>query len=258
MIGTILNVITVVVGSTLGLLIGDRLPTKTQQSVVLGLGLVTVVVGVENALRSGNIIIPLVSLIIGVMIGEAADIQKRLDTFGGWLQRRVSGRKPSPVNTVEEDVSARASAAADTARERFTSGFVTASLVFCVGPLTFVGSLQDGISGDYELLAIKAVLDGFASLAFAASLGIGVMFSIITIIVVQGGLSLIGMLAGDVMTTAMIDEMTATGGLILLALSLVLLDIQKPRVANYLPALLVAPLIIAVAEVLGVQVYPSV
>lgn len=245
MIGTILNVITVAIGSMLGLLIGDRLPEKTQQSVVLGLGLVTVVVGVDNALRSGNIIIPLISLIVGVLIGEAMDIQKRLDEFAGWLQKRASA------------IGAHSDEDNDTTRERFISGFVTASLVFCVGPLTFVGSLQDGISGDFELLAIKSVLDGFASLAFAASLGIGVMFSIITIIIVQGGLSVVGMLAGDVMSTAMIDEMTATGGLILIALSLVLLDIKKPPVANYLPALLMAPLIVAIADTIGVDVYPN-
>jgi uncharacterized protein len=252
MTGTILNVMTVAIGSTLGLLIGDRLPQKTQQSVVLGLGVVTVVVGVDNALRSGNIIIPLISLIIGVLIGEALEIQKRLDLFAGWLQRRVS------ANQQQTTAANAATIDAETARERFISGFVTASLVFCVGPLTFVGSLQDGISGDYELLAIKSVLDGFASLAFAASLGVGVMFSIITIIVVQGGLSLVGILAGDVMSTAMIDEMTATGGLILIALSLVLLDIQKPRVANYLPALLIAPIIVAGADWLGVAIYPNV
>ncbi len=246
MIGTILNVITVAMGSALGLMIGDRLPKNTQTSVITGLGLVTLVVGIDNAMLSGNIIIPLISLIIGVIIGEGINIQKGLDDFAGGLQAWVAKRsKPGQ----EGDF--------DSARERFINGFVTASLVFCIGPLTFVGSIQDGISGNYQLLAIKAVLDGFAALAFSASLGIGVSFSIITIIVIQGGLALVGYLAGEVMTEAMINEMSSAGGLLLIGLSLILLDVKHPRMANYLPALLIAPLIVAVGRWLGIDVYPN-
>ncbi len=245
MIGTLLNVITVAIGSTLGLLIGDRLPEKTQQSVIFGLGLVTLVVGIDNAFQTGNIIIPLLSLIIGIFIGEWLNIQAALDRLADWLQQTFIKHSDHEANTN------------DSARERFISGFVTTSLLFCVGPLTFIGSLQDGISGDYELLAIKAILDGFASLAFAASLGIGVMFSILTILSVQGGLTLLGMLAGEFMTTATIDEMTATGGLLLIALSLVLLDIKKPSVANFLPALLIAPLLVTIAVNIGIDIYPN-
>lgn len=246
MIGTILNVITVAIGSALGLMIGDRLPKNTQTSVITGLGLVTLVVGIDNAMLSGNIIIPLISVVVGVMIGEGINIQKGLDEFGGRLQTWVAKRSKSGA---EGDF--------DSARERFINGFVTASLVFCIGPLTFVGSIQDGISGNYELLAIKAVLDGFAALAFAASLGIGVSFSIITIIVIQGGLALAGYLAGEVMTDAMINEMSSAGGLLLIGLSLILLDVKHPRMANYLPALLIAPLIVAVGRWLGIDVYPD-
>ncbi len=246
MIGTILNVITVAIGSALGLMIGDRLPKNTQTSVITGLGLVTLVVGIDNAMLSGNIIIPLISLIIGVIIGEGINIQKGLDDFAGGLQVWVAKRsKPGQASDF------------DSARERFINGFVTASLVFCIGPLTFVGSIQDGISGNYQLLAIKAVLDGFAALAFSASLGIGVSFSIITIIVIQGGLALVGYLAGEVMTEAMINEMSSAGGLLLIGLSLILLDVKHPRMANYLPALLIAPLIVAVGRWLGIDVYPN-
>ncbi len=244
MIGTILNVITVAIGSTLGLLIGDRLPKATQENVIFGLGLITVVVGIDNALHTGNIIIPLLSLIFGVFIGDWLNVQAQLDKFATWLQSTLAQRNPKQ-------------AVDDSARERFISGFVTTSLLFCIGPLTFIGSLQDGISGDYELLAIKAVLDGFASLAFASSLGVGVMFSIITIIAVQGSLTLLGMVAGEVMTTPMIDEMTATGGLLLIALSLSLMDIKKPTVANYLPALLLAPLMVFIATTIGIDIYPN-
>lgn len=248
MVGTILNVITVAIGSIFGLLIGDRLPQKTQQSVVTGLGLVTLAVGIDNTQQSGNIIIPLISLVIGILIGEWLDIQTMLDKLGGRLQT-LAARQSSGREGAAEDESTEA-------RERFINGFVTASLVFCVGPLTFVGSLQDGISGDYQLLAIKSVLDGFAALAFAASLGVGVMFSIITVIVVQGSIALLGMAAGEVMSDAMIQEMTATGGLLLIGLALVLLDIQKPRVANFLPALLIAPILIIVANTIGIDIYP--
>lgn len=246
MLGTLLNIVTVAIGSTLGLIIGDRLPKHTQDSVITGLGLVTLVVGIQNAFLSGNIIIPLISLVLGVLVGEWIDVQKRLDAFAGWLQTKVAGKGPG--GQPDGDMGNR---------ERFINGFVTASLVFCIGPLTFIGSLQDGMSGDYQLLAIKSVLDGFASLAFAASLGIGVMFSIITILVLQGGLAAIGYFAGAVMTTPMIDEMTATGGLLLMGLSLILLDIKKPLMANYLPALLIAPLLVAVATALGIDIYPK-
>lgn len=248
MIGTILNVITVAIGSALGIFVGDRLPKDTQTSVITGLGLVTLVVGMQNALQSGNIIIPLLSLSLGILIGEWVNIQAKLDQFAGWLQTKVAGR------SADDDGEQHAS---EDARERFINGFVTASLVFCVGPLTFIGSLQDGMSGDYQLLAIKAVLDGFASLAFAASLGIGVFFSIITIIILQGGLALIGSVVGEVMSEAMITEMTATGGLLLIGLSLILLDIQKPRVANFLPALIIAPLMVAIATALKIDIYPN-
>jgi uncharacterized membrane protein YqgA involved in biofilm formation len=129
--------------------------------------------------------------------------------------------------------------------------------VFCVGPLTVLGSLSDGMTGDYELLTIKSALDFFAAMAFAASLGIGVFFSIITVFVVQGGLSLAGFLAGEVMTSDMTNELTATGGMILMGLSLILLDVKHPRIANYLPALLIAPVLVAVANLLGIDLYPN-
>ena len=143
-------------------------------------------------------------------------------------------------------------------RTRFITGFVTASLVFCIGPLTFVGSIQDGmgLAVGFQQIAIKSVLDLFAAMAFAASFGVGVSFSVVTILVVQGGLSLLGAVAGNVMTTPMINEMTGVGGLMLMGLALILLDIKKPRMANFLPALILAPLIVAVAGLLHINIYP--
>jgi hypothetical protein len=247
MIGTLLNIVTVLIGGSLGLLVGDRLNAQTQKHVMIALGLVTVFVGLENAALTGNIIIPLISLAFGVIIGDWLDIHGQLENFAGWLQTRLGS----------ETAESSTSATLLSPRERFIQGFVTASLVFCVGPLTVIGSIQDGMTGDYELLAIKATLDGFAALAFAASLGVGVLFTVITILVVQGGLALVGYWVGQIFSEVMINEVTATGGLLLLGLSLILLDIQRPKMANYLPALLIAPLIVVVGNALGVDVYPD-
>ena len=246
--GTILNTITVLIGSTLGLLVGNRLSERIQESVITGLGLVTLYIGFSNTNETGNVIIPLLSLVIGAIIGELLRLDVQLERFAGWLQSRAQGSTEQWGEV----------GAAHDRRARFIEGFITASLVFCVGPLTVVGSIQDGmgIASGFEQLAIKSVLDGFASMAFAASLGIGVMFSVITVLSVQGGLALAGSVAGDFMSDAMINEMTAVGGLILIALGLTLLDIKKPRVVNFLPGLLVAPLIVAVATALGINVYP--
>jgi uncharacterized membrane protein YqgA involved in biofilm formation len=246
--GTILNVITVLIGSSLGLLIGNRLPERIQQSVVTGLGMVTMFVGFDNASKTGNIIIPLLSLVTGVIIGELLQLDLQLEKLAGWIHARFAPGSPAEDNSAA-DVDQRA---------RFIQGFVTASLVFCIGPLAFVGSIEDGmgIEHGFQQLAIKSTLDGFASMAFAASLGIGVIFSAITVFGIQGGLALVGSLAGKFMTDPMINEMTAVGGLILIGLSLVLLDIKKPRIANFLPALILAPLIVSVAVALGVDIYP--
>ncbi|MBC7871070.1 MAG: DUF554 family protein, partial [Chitinophagaceae bacterium] len=149
MTGTLLNIITVAIGSALGLLVGNRLPARMQESVVFGLGLVTLFVGLDNAGKTGNIIIPLLSIAIGVMIGELLQLDVALERFGGWLQKRFGGKEK---NDNDEGTSAR---------ERFVTGFVTASLLFCVGPLTFIGSIQNGmgLAAGFQQLAIKSVLD---------------------------------------------------------------------------------------------------
>ncbi len=253
--GTLLNMVTIAVGSALGLLVGNRLPERVQESIVTALGLVTLSFGVSNAFATGNPVITLLSVAIGVLLGEWMRLDVQLDRLGGWLQARFAGGASGASSNEENDGS---EAGADTARERFITGFVTASLVFCIGPLTFLGSVLDGM-GDpigFEMLAIKSTLDGFASLAFAASFGIGVAFSVLTVFFLQGGLALLGMLAGNVMDEAMRNETTAVGGILLMGLALILLDIKKPRVANFLPALVVAPLLVWGAGVLGINIYP--
>lgn len=243
--GTILNAFTVLAGSSAGLLIGNRLPERIRESVITGLGLVTMYVGISNAGETENVIVPLLSLVLGVITGELLRLDVRLERFAGWLQSRM-GRRTGPEPAPEE--------AGPDSRQRFIEGFVTASLVFCVGPLAFVGSIQDGmgLASGFDQLAIKSTLDFFSSMAFAASLGIGVLFSVFTVLGVQGGLAILGALAGEFMTDPMINEMTAVGGLILIGLSLVLLDVKKPRMANFLPGLLFAPILAPLAIALGV------
>ncbi len=247
--GTLLNTLTVLIGSTLGLLVGNRLSQRIQESVVTGLGLVTVYVGISNAGETGNVILPLLSLVIGAIVGELLHLDRQLERFAGWLQARVQGETPADADAADADAARRA---------RFIEGFVTASLVFCVGPLTFVGSIQDGMGlrSGFDQLAIKSVLDLFSSMAFAASLGVGVLFSVFTVLGVQGGLAVVGSLAGEFMTDPMINEMTAVGGLILIGLGLTLLDIKKPRMVNFLPGLLIAPLLVGLASLLGINIYP--
>ena len=251
--GTILNTITVLIGGAFGMLVGNRLSARIQESIVVGLGLTTLYIGFDNADKTGNLIIPLISLLIGTIIGELLRLDVQLERFAGWLQEKAQGKGESDSDKADAE-------SEQNRRARFIEGFITSSLVFCVGPLTFVGSIQDGmgLQSGFELLAIKSTLDGFAAMAFAASLGVGVMFSVITVLGVQGALALIGSLSGEFMTDPMIDEMTAVGGLILVGLGLTLLDIKKPRIVNFLPGLVIAPLIVAVATELGIDIYPNI
>lgn len=248
MTGTLINIITVLIGGGLGTLLGARLPHKVRETVLSGLGLVTLVIGVQMGLGSANILIVMGSLLVGGIVGEWWDIEGKLESVGGWLERRVSGGRGGEETPAEGEL---------TARQRFIRGYVTASLVFCVGPMTILGSIQDGLTGDYSLLAIKSMLDGFAALAFSASLGVGVIFSVITLLVYQGGLSLLAEQAGSLLTDPMIGEMTATGGVLIMGLGLSsLLEIKTIRVANYLPALVIAPAVVAVLEALGLPLSP--
>ncbi len=234
MTGTILNVATVLIGGALGTALGQRLPEKMRQTVMHGLGLVTIAVGLRMALDTANILIVMGSVLLGCILGEWWQIEERLQAAGDALQARIG------VGTAGT----------------LAQGFVTASLIFCVGPMTVLGSIRDGLVGDYSLLAIKSLLDGFAALALASSLGIGVLFSAVTVLVFQGSLSLLARLAQVAMSEAMIGEMTATGGVIIMGIGLVLLDLKRIRVASFLPGIFIAPLIVAVLTALGMPVAP--
>ena len=245
MTGTIINIFTVLTGSALGGLLGGRLSDSMRETVLRGLGLVTVVIGIQMAFETANILIVLGSVMVGGLLGEWWRLEGRLNSVGAWLEARFNRNKND-----DADADARAN--------RFIQGFVTASLLFCVGPMTILGAIQDGLTGDYRLLAIKAMLDGFASLAFASSLGIGVAFSALVILVYQGGISLLAAQAQSLLTEPMITEMTATGGVLIMGLGVsTLLEIKPIRVGNFLPALLIAPLIVVVLAALGIPIAPQ-
>ncbi|MCJ7703204.1 MAG: DUF554 domain-containing protein [Anaerolineales bacterium] len=250
MIGTLINVLTVLIGSTLGLLFGAQLPLRVRQTVIAGLGLFTAAIGIQMFIQTQNSIIVLGALLVGGFLGEWLKIETRLSSLGGFLEvkftRRVdiSNEAPSPESGGDQT---------GPQGNRFIRGFLTSSLLFCVGPMTILGSIQDGLTGDYHLLAIKSVLDGFASLAFASSLGVGVMFSTLVVFVFQGSISLLAAQAQAIITTPMMDEMTAVGGLLLIGLSISsLLEIKPIRTGNFLPALVIAPLIVAILSALGI------
>lgn len=239
--GTVVNVLTVLVGALLGKLLGNRLPVRTRDLVTDALGLTTLLIAATSALAvldpglaervgsSAPLLIVLGSLVLGAITGSLLRLEQRIESFGGWLQRRLAGDTGSAE------------------RQRFIEGFVLASLIFCTGPLTILGSLNDGLGNGADQLLLKATLDGFAAMAFAASFGLGVAASAITVAVVQGSLTVLGVLLGDVLPDAELAAITATGGLLLVGVALRLLRIREVPVADLLPALLVAPALVQLA-----------
>ena len=239
MTGTIINALTVLIGGTLGTLMGRRFPQRMQETILASLGLFTLVIALDSALVTRNPLIVLGSLLVGVLIGETLQLERRLEDFGGWLKKKLVRDQNSSHSAL------------------FVEAFVTASLIFCVGPLTIQGSIEDGLIGDPTKLIIKAMMDGFAALAFATTLGPGVIASVIVILLFQGGISMLARLGSNVFTEPMIVEMTATGGVVLLSIGLRLLDIKRIRAANLLPAIFIAPASIALMDALGISYYPN-
>ncbi|MFM8322355.1 MAG: DUF554 domain-containing protein [Chloroflexota bacterium] len=226
MTGTIFNVITILVGSALGLAFGGRLSEHLKSTVFAGLGLFTAGLGVQMFLKTENALIVLGALIIGAMLGEWWGVEDRLHRLGAWLEKRFMRGSDDDANN-------------------FIRGFLTASILFCVGPMAVLGALSDGLTGDSQTLLVKSIMDGFASIAFASTLGVGVAFSALPILVLQGGISLLAAQLNALVTAGMLAELTATGGVLLMGISISsLLEIKKIRVGNFLPALFVAPLLV--------------
>ena len=222
--GTLLNALTVLIGGLLGTALGDRLPERLRENVVRGVGLFTLAMGTKFAIDTSNLLYMLGSILLGGVIGSLWGVDRRLNDLGAWLQRRFAARGGG--GTVAE-------------------GFVTAAIVFCVGPLTFLGSIQNGLTGDASLLTIKSVLDGFTAIALAATLGWGVLLTIPVILVYQGGLALGASVFSGLLSDLQLREMSAVGGLLIIGVGLKLLSIRDVKVADYLPAILVAPLLVA-------------
>ena len=232
--GTLLNVATVLIGTLIGLVLGSRVSERMHSSLTTGLGLFTALLGLnmglgiltDPAAQPGDELAVLGAVLVGVAIGEILRLHEGLESIGAWFQHRIAGRdRPS----------------------RIAEGFVTASLVFCVGPLTILGSMANGLTGDIQLLAIKSLLDGVASIAFAATLGAGVALSALTVLIMQGGIAAAAFLLRDVMDASTILAITSVGGILLLGIALRLLELKQVRVASFLPALLLAPIFVRLA-----------
>ena len=233
MTGTFVNVGTVLGGTLIGVLLGRRLPGGIQERVLMGLGLVTLVLGLDNALewRQTSPLIVFGAVLLGGITGELLRIERGLERLGDMAQERFARGGPSPVS----------------------EGFVTASLLFCVGPLTVVGSLEDGLTGSFDILASKALLDGFAAIAFASTLGWGVGLSAITVLLVQGGITLGAGAFEEVLSedSEALHALVSAGGILIIGISLKLLSIKDVRVGNFLPALVFAPLLVGVVAALS-------
>jgi uncharacterized membrane protein YqgA involved in biofilm formation len=236
--GTAVNVLTVLLGSCIGVLAGNRLPLRTRDLVTDAIGLITLLIAGLSAVAVTDpdladkvgphapLLIVLGALVIGGIIGSLLRLEQRVEGLGGWLQRRLQGGTDSAE------------------RARFIEGFVTASLIFCTGPLTILGSLSDGLGNGADQLYLKATLDGFTAIAFAASFGWGVAASALTVLVVQGSITVLGAALGDVLPDAELAAITAAGGLMLVGVALRLLRIREIAVADLLPGLIVAPLLV--------------
>jgi uncharacterized protein len=233
MTGAFINVAAILIGGMIGITFGARIPERMKETVVAGMGLFTAAMGLQMFLKTQNSLIVLGALVIGTLLGEWLGIENGLHALGQFLEARFA-RDDAPG-----------------ASNRFMRGFLTASLLYCIGPLAIVGSINDGLTGDYSLIAVKSVIDCFASIAFASSLGIGVLFSAVPVFLVQGGISFTTIQLGHFMTISAsatdpkVLELTATGGIILFGLAFGrLLEMKSIRVGNMLPALIVAPLIV--------------
>jgi uncharacterized membrane protein YqgA involved in biofilm formation len=233
MTGTLIDVAAIIVGTMLGLFLGKRLSDNLKNTLIAGMGLFTTAIGIQMFLKTKNPLIVLGALIIGAILGEWWKIEERTQSLGIWLEKLTKGDSEG-------------------ASSHFVRGFLSASLLFCTGPMAVLGSISDGLRGDYLTLSIKSVLDGFISIAFASTLGMGVAFSAIPVLTYQGGISLAASKLDAIISATMMNELTATGGILLMGVGISsILEIKKIRVGNFLPALAVAPLIVYILGLVG-------
>ncbi|MFW6365859.1 MAG: DUF554 domain-containing protein [Spirochaetota bacterium] len=219
MIGTLVNIAAIITGTAIGLVLRSRLPETLVRTVFQAIGLFTLTLGFMMALKMENLLIVIFSLVLGAIIGQTIDLESRMERFGNSLRQRFS------VGT-----------------ERFSEGMLSAFLLFCMGSMTILGAFDEGLKGDPTLLLTKSVMDGFASIALSSALGIGVGFSVIPLLLYQGGLTLLSGLIGRFVGASVISELTAVGGILLVGLGIEILEIKKIRVFNILPAIVLVVL----------------
>jgi uncharacterized membrane protein YqgA involved in biofilm formation len=225
--GTIINVITVLIGSSLGLLIGGKFPERIKKIVIQSIGLFTILIGVTMIIKSTKFIEIFLSIILGSITGELLRLDERLEGLMEKVKSKISPNSP-----------------------HFVEGFITATLVFCVGAMTVVGSIQEGLTGDATLLITKSVMDGITSLTLASGLGIGVMLSAVSVFVIQGSLTLLGSKLLFLTQDVYLNNLNGLGGVLILAIGIELLDIQKIKILNMLPSLVYLPLVIYISGLL--------
>ena len=232
-LGTLINTGLVIAGSGAGVLVGHRIPERMRTTLLQVIGLVTVALGVSDAIDTRNMVFPLVGMAVGALIGEALRLEDRLEGLGAWLQRRFD----------------RGVTVGQAGERSFVKGFVTASALYCVGPLTVLGAIEDASGDTPQLYIIKGLLDGFVSIMFAATYGIGVAFSALSVFVVQGSLTLGGTGLDSLLDDRMRMELFAAGGIAVIGIGLNLLQITKIRLANLLPGLVLTPVLVAIFAV---------
>lgn len=220
LIGTLINTAAILVGSLLGILLRKGLPQRLKETVMQGLGLCVLVIGALGAIKTGDIMAVIISVMVGGLIGALLNIEKRLDQLGGFLQKKLAGGKNGQDST-------------------FASGFVTASLVYCVGAMAIVGSLESGLQGNHSTLIAKSALDGVSAIIFASTMGPGVALSALAVLIYQGSIALLAQWAAPIFTEAVITEMSAVGGLLIIGVGLNLIRDKRLAVGNLLPAIFV-------------------
>ncbi len=218
MIATVINVILVVVGSLIGLVFKNKINENFSKAIVTGLALCVLVIGIQSAIQTQNMTLVIISIVIGIALGEALDIEGKLYGIGDKLKNKFGDKDDSST---------------------FSEGFLSASLLFCIGSMAIMGSMEAGINKDYSILISKSIIDGVTAISLAAALGIGVLFSIIIVFLYQGAITIIATFAGNFMSDIMINEMSAVGGVLIIALAVNMLGIKKIRVGNMLPAIFV-------------------
>ena len=224
MLGTIVNTVSIIVGSLIGLSFKGKIPEKYSQTIMHGIGLAVVLIGIKTALNTDAILIVIISFVIGSIIGELIRIEDRLDQFGDWIGKKISKNSTG-----------------------ISKGFVTASLLYCVGAMAIIGSMESGLTGNHQTLFAKSILDGIGSVIFASTLGIGVIFSAVSVFIYQGIITLTASSIKPYLLPEVVSQMSAVGGLLIFAIGLGLLEIKKIKIGNMLPAIFV-PLVYQVIK----------